>query len=254
MLEPDAGLELSGFGQGAQDGLIDSADSLTWTSDLDGGLGPGDLVIPPGSLSEGVHTLTLTVVDSTGLAGAASIRVGVGVEVPPVHTVDLPLGWTIAAWTGSTAVQDTIASVDGAIAALSTFNATTDSFLRFGPGAPAAANTLQELELGDGVMVLVTDPQGATWEQPLFDAARSVGLEEGPNLVAWTGPNGTPIEQALAGIVDSLLAAFIWDTESQSYLVFDTRLPASLNTTSVIDDAQGVWLIISEGRPGGSRR
>lgn len=239
------GIELIGYGEDAQDGLIDGDDFVIWTSDIDGVIGNGDLFVGPGTLREGVHTLTLEVTDSGGLTGTASIQVGVAAQVPPSHRVMLPEGWSMVGWTGATAVEEAVASITGAFDAVYAFDPASDSFLHFGPTAPAIANTLDEVELGDGLMVLVTDPAGAVWLQPLFVGPRSVELVEGPNLVAWTGPSGTPIEAALAGLEGALLSAFLWNGDAQAYRFFDTRVPASLNTASIVDYGQGLWLIMS---------
>jgi hypothetical protein len=66
-----ATLQLSGTAADPQDGdLPDSA--LTWTSSLDGALGTGSSV-EVASPSVGVHTITLTAVDSDGNRGSASV-------------------------------------------------------------------------------------------------------------------------------------------------------------------------------------
>ncbi|MBA3530605.1 MAG: hypothetical protein H0T73_01605, partial [Ardenticatenales bacterium] len=61
-------------------------DSLSWSSDLDGPLGSGDLIGPV--LSTGVHQLTARATDSGGLSGSDTITVYVGI---PLYRLYLPL-------------------------------------------------------------------------------------------------------------------------------------------------------------------
>ncbi|RME80141.1 MAG: hypothetical protein D6775_16940, partial [Caldilineae bacterium] len=56
-------------------------DAYHWTSDLDGDLGDGPSIAVD-NLSPGYHTITLTVTDSDGMSGSASIQVFVGNELP----------------------------------------------------------------------------------------------------------------------------------------------------------------------------
>jgi hypothetical protein len=82
IISPSSGAEfttgpqvvLEGAGMDLEDrSLADSA--LSWVSNIDGALGAGQLLEV--TLSPGVHTITLTVTDSGGLANSASIQITV---------------------------------------------------------------------------------------------------------------------------------------------------------------------------------
>jgi len=66
-------LVLRGIALDPDEGRLDDT-ALRWSSDLDGSLGTGALVILEGtSLREGTHTVTLTATDRDGLTGSASV-------------------------------------------------------------------------------------------------------------------------------------------------------------------------------------
>ncbi len=63
--------------------------SFSWSSDLDGPLGTGPIVVT--RLSPGVHTVTLRVTDSTGRSANATVAVVVRVgDIPPAPAVSSP--------------------------------------------------------------------------------------------------------------------------------------------------------------------
>jgi len=119
------------------------------------------------------------------------------------------------------------------------------SFLSYSPNVPPIINTLSDLAVGDGVWIHVTDRAGATWTQPAFFGARSVPLRAGFNLVMWTGPDGTPIADAVAGLGGALQVLFTYNAASQQFLTFRPSAPAFLNSTEVLNNGDGVWIEMS---------
>jgi hypothetical protein len=73
---PNQVLILQGQGLDKEDGEL-AAGQLLWSSDRDGELGSGRELAPQG-ISEGWHTITLTVTDSDGRRSSAAIRLYVG--------------------------------------------------------------------------------------------------------------------------------------------------------------------------------
>ena len=98
-------------------------------------------------------------------------------------------------------------------------------------------NTLTELVLGDGVWVHVTARFGAHWEVPAFNVARQVHLVSGFNLVMWTGPDQTPIVEAIGGLVNALEALFVYDSSAQRFLSIHAATYDTFNTRRHIDSA-----------------
>jgi hypothetical protein len=79
---------------------------------------------------------------------------------------------------------------------------------------------------------------------PILDA-QGVSLTEGFNFVGWSGPDLTPIVEAVAGLGDAVEAVFLWDSITQ-LLTFRTALPVALNTLTALPYAGAVWVLVSE--------
>jgi hypothetical protein len=72
-------IDFSGIAQDGEDG--DLSQQIIWTSDLAGEIGGGSTFET--SLSEGIHTITATVIDSGGLEASAQIKIQVLANNPP---------------------------------------------------------------------------------------------------------------------------------------------------------------------------
>ena len=144
-------------------------------------------------------------------------------------------------------IADATASIAGRFDAIYARDAETQSYLSFRTAAPAALNSLQELRPGQALFINITDPEGALWAQgPALTAARDVPLVAGFNFEIWTGPDLTPIADAIAGLGDALVAVFMWDAEMQSYQTFRTAGPAFTNNLEELVFGRAVWLLLSE--------
>ena len=158
---------------------------------------------------------------------------------------NLTPGWSLVGWLGNTPVEEASADILDSFDSIFTWDPSADEFLSYRPSAPAFLNTLDEISQGDAVFIFVTEPSGTFWPQPDFAAPRTVALADGFNLVLWTGPSGTPIEDAIESIIDQVNAVFAWDRVTQSFLTFRPGAPAFLNTATTIDFGEGVWVDMS---------
>ena len=79
---PNMPAMLTGSAFDWEDGML-AGDSFTWSSDQTGELGTGNQILT--NLSQGWHTITLTVSDSDGMTASTSIHVSSG------YKLDLPL-------------------------------------------------------------------------------------------------------------------------------------------------------------------
>ncbi len=144
-------------------------------------------------------------------------------------------------------IADFTASIAGQFDAIYAWDAETQSYLSFRPGAPSALNSLQELRPGDAIFINITDPEGAKLVQGrALTAARDLPLVAGFNFEIWTGPDLTPIADAIAGLGDALLAVFMWDAATQSYQTFRTAGPAFTNDLEALVYGRAVWLLLSD--------
>ncbi|MBF0412285.1 MAG: PKD domain-containing protein [Desulfamplus sp.] len=81
-------ITFSGTGTDAEDGNL-TGNSLKWTSDKDGFLGTGSPLVL-GNLSENIHNITLTAIDSSGEDGISTISVTVAKNSSPTATITAP--------------------------------------------------------------------------------------------------------------------------------------------------------------------
>ena len=174
------------------------------------------------------------VVEVIGLFGVA--------QVGGERSVPLQTGFNLVGWTGDTAIQDALATVDGSFSGVFTWDPLTESFRSFSPSAPDFINTLDELLLGDGLWINIDDPSGAVWTQPNFTAERLVDLVAGLQLAIWTGPNGTPILDALGGIAANVVQVLVWDPLAAAFLAFNASLPAALNSLALLNFGDAFWI------------
>ena len=237
---------LSGFGTDPEDGLLSDAATVSWESDIDGPLGDGGLaLLHDGSetaLSSGPHTITLRVTDSQGATASAAVVINVQAPPGPTRNADLLFEWNLVGWTGATPPADATASIVSQFDALLTWDSLGQSFRAYSPSVPPIINTLTDLTIGNGTWIHVTDRAGATWSQPSFSKPRSVPLRAGFNLVMWTGPDGTPTPNAVAALGDALAALFTFNAASQQFLTYSPSAPAFLNSATVLNYGDGVWI------------
>lgn len=199
----------------------------------------------------GEVTVTVTVVQidagqtvETGIAGSVLLTVQ---EEPVIlnRTQTLLPGWNLVGWGGpETHVTDATATIVGSLGGFFTWDAAAGSFLTFNPALPPALNTLTQVPSGAGVWTFIGAGGPVPWDQPAFNGERAVTLVNGFNLVMWTGPDDTPITEAITGL-GALNALFIWDAAAQTFQVYNPSLPPALNTATEIDHGAGVWVLMN---------
>ena len=151
-------------------------------------------------------------------------------------------GWNLVGATAQASVVDATASVAGRFRNLFVWDPASQSFRSYAPDLPASVNTATELRPGAGLWIFVTDPIGAVWTQPEVAEARTVEVAAGFNLVAWTGPDGTPVAEALAGIIENVAALYTFDAAAQQFRAYRPDVPETFNSAATLDYGSGLWL------------
>ena len=82
---------------------------------------------------------------------------------------------------------------------------------------PVELHTLQTLKPGMGLLVQVGGNESVEWTRSAYPVRGLVELQAGYNLVAWSGPDGAPIEQFSKGIGWSLRSVRRWDAAAQQW-------------------------------------
>ena len=154
--------------------------------------------------------------------------------------VDLVEGFNLVGWGVEQDVAVAVASAE-TVTNLFQFDAGTKTFDSFGVGSPAFLNSLATLGAGHGIWAL--SDGASAWEVadlPVADFL-TIDLEAGFNLVAWFGPDATPIGEALGPLGASVVRAFGWVAAAQRFKTFDPAR-AFLSDFDTLARGEALWL------------
>ena len=154
----------------------------------------------------------------------------------------LQKGWNTIGWTARTNAAEVAAALGDAVTTVFTFDAASQRFRRFSPGAPPAANDLAVLDPGDGVLIHVDDSRGVVLPRPPFGEPRVLTLQAGFNLATWTGAT-TTAQAAAISLGSTLIVAYAWDTGQQRYRIYRPGQP-QLSDLAVVEAGQALWLLL----------
>ncbi|MBL8915978.1 MAG: PKD domain-containing protein, partial [Archangium sp.] len=148
--------QFTGSASDVEDGTL-TGPALVWTSSADGNLGTGASLTA--TLTQGVHTITLTATDSMSATGSASITVSVNQpnNQPPTAMITMPTSMqTIFQGAAITFAGTGSDPEDGPLSGTSlTWSSSLDGTL--GTGSPLTNSTLT---VGDHVITLVARDSG----------------------------------------------------------------------------------------------
>lgn len=188
-------------------------------------------------------------VSSNGVASSGALASGIEDPTLPEDVLAraeaepdfLVPGWNLVGWTDEATAEEAAAPIVDAIAALYTYEATTDRFLTYAPGLPPELNDLELLTFGTGVWVNVTNPEGVVWPRLGVVTTQSVSLVEGFNLVTWT-PERTEVEAAIGMLGDAVRAVYAWDPTRQRFRVHRLGAPDFLNDLGSLGPGEALWV------------
>lgn len=101
---------------------------------------------------------------------------------------------------------------------------------------------LNVIDPGMGLVVRIAGAESVEWRQPTVADGEWVTLRPGPNLVAWTGPSGTPIDLAVRSIGESFTEAFYWIPETQAFGIFKPDAKPSGEDPPKLRRGDGLWV------------
>jgi len=220
----------------------DLAGSISWTSDLDGGIGVGRSFTR--RLSQGTHTITAEVTDRGGVTSEASVRVTVN-NSPPTIAIQEPANGASFATMDSVALSGTASDFDdGSLTSSISWRSSIDGPL--GTGGHVTRSLSQGVH---AITASVTDAGGATRTSSI---SISVGNTP-PDVTILTPLNGTTAStaeeiafQAAANDVDdgNLTATISWTSTIDGPLAtggaFSRRLSQGVHTIAArVSDAGG---------------
>ena len=229
---------------------IDVPVDITWSI-------PGNVATPASvqiyRVEESVATALPTSVDiDANTASASSPNSGTFVLVPArLLTVELQAGTNRFPYTGAPGADPSIllnrlADAD-ALGALFQFDAPTQGWLVWRPGAPAFLNSLDEL--GANAPLFLQLSRATMWSGPANPwAAGQWSLVPGFTAVTFLGPDATAVNDALAQVGDpsALDAIFRLDAATQTWQSFRPGQPAFLNTFETLNRFDVLMVLASQ--------
>lgn len=178
----------------------------------------------------------------------ASVRITV-LPRPTSRSLALARAWNNVTWTGAeTPVAEAITAISTSVEAVWAWDAASQSWRSFTPGALPILNTLTTLEPGQVFWIRLRQGN-LEWVQPIDDAARDltmVRLRRRWNNVAWNGES-LPVADALGSILGVVQAVWVWDAAAQSWSSFTPEAPPVANTLTTLESGQALWLRSQEG-------
>lgn len=174
-----------------------------------------------------------------------ALELGVA-PLPTTRSVQLRSGFNLVGWTGpTTPIGDALEGMTGTVISVFAWDSAAQTFLQYRPGVPAALNTLTELETADGVWVLMD--RAGSWTMEDLRETRSLFVDQDFNLVAWTGPDHTPIADAFdEAIIDNLVTVYFWDAPAGRFRSYGPSRLAVLNDLDELNHGDAVWLLMSQ--------
>ena len=118
-------------------------------------------------------------------------------------------------------------------------------------------SSLQTVRPGMGLVVRIAGDEPVEWSQPTVADGEWVALRAGANLVAWTGPSGTPIDLAVRSIGDSFTHALYSSAQSSELAVYQTGSRLETGPLHRLRRGDGLWVFNSSAsnwlQPSGGR-
>ncbi len=148
-------------------------------------------------------------------------------------------GDNLIGWVGYQApVQDLFDQIPQALLVYA-WDAESSSY-RF--STPRFQGSLREIEPGMGLIVRIDSEDPVQWRQPTVADGEWVSLKPGPNLVAWTGPSGTPIDLAVRSIGASFTQALYSNAATGELGQFLSDSRATAEPQHQLRRGDGLWV------------
>lgn len=183
--------------------------------------------------------LRLTIVISALLGSLLLIQNLLAEPEPSTSLRTLQPGDNLIGWVGfPTTSQDLFNQIPEA-ELIYTWDTETSQY-RF--AARSFVGTLPVVEPGMGLIVRIGGKDPVEWLQPTVADGEWVELRPGPNLVAWSGPSGTPIDLALRSIGDSFTHALYSELASGELRRYQRGSKASGGDQHLLRRGDGLWV------------
>ena len=177
-------------------------------------------------------------------AAGETVRSQAVTLLPAHETVALAPGWNLQGWPGDASLSEVAVTRSGRISRIFAWDTNAGTFVGYAPGLPTGPAGPPVVRAGQGVWLHVDGAAGARWQRPSFAGPRLQDLIAGWNLVMWSGPDGTPVPEAVRAIAEVLRILYRWDPSADRFHAYAPGLPASGNDAGTLTNGEGLWLLI----------
>ena len=188
-------------------------------------------------------------VEAGGFTELETLALSSGIVLTTTREVELDAGFNLVGWTGPpTPIEEILSQISGEVLALYVWHGGAQEFDTYRVGLPGLLNTLSELETGDGVWIRMGS--SGTWSMPdVVTDVRAVELTWGFNLEVWTGPDGAPIEEAMAtltsgGRFEDHFTVFQFDSAARRFRSYAPDRLTLLNDIATLAHGEAVWVVL----------
>ncbi len=123
--------------------------------------------------------------------------------------------------------------------------------------APNFQSSLRTISPGMGLVLRIAGDDPVEWSQPTVADGEWVMLKPGPNLVAWTGPSGTPVDLAVRSIGEPFTHARYSNPENGDLALYQAGSRPSLEPQHRLRRGDGLWIFATAAtrwlQPSGDR-
>ena len=178
------------------------------------------------------------------VAVAGNATLAIAAVTPRTRTLEP--GWNLVPFVGAPGmpVAFLFAGLDVAVDAIHVWDASTQSYRSAFPLAPSFS-TLSTVQPLDTLWVHVRSDEPVEWAQ--YGAALpaiTLPLTPGWMLLPWVEAE-TPVTDGAADLFGVAPAVFRWNAETGAYDAFYSAGPAPVNTLTMLQPLDGLWIVVS---------
>lgn len=166
-----------------------------------------------------------------------------------IEQTELVPGWKLGGWTEQEAGVEAIFEEISELEAVHAWDASEQRFRSAFASGSQVLGDLDTLTPGMGLWLFVGGTETVEWTRPLLPESGFVLLEDGWNLVAWSGEDSVAVDRALTALRAELRAAAAWEADTGQALHYTSADPTTGNTLQRLARGGALWIEVSEDRP-----
>ena len=183
-----------------------------------------------------------------GAAAASPPDVAASSEPDAADTITTALypGWNLVGWVGPGTPTSELFDAIPALRQVSAWDAEAQAYQH---AVRRRYGDLATLTPGTGLWLRLDGSSTVEWTRAVSDDGVLLSLHAGRNLVGWAGGDGTPVEDAVARLGDTVQRVWAWDSATQQFRSYSPGRVGSRNTLTELSRGDAVWVEVT--KPGG---